>query len=164
MSFTTQANDWQVLGIAQLAGGAAVGGGIFFLEFKSATAQVSEAFVFLGGGLGVAAYSSGTAAPFSKYESIACDQSFSITDLNNSPGRITSGGISLVAGFGILYISAFNLSGPLFSSQGVYGPCAGVGAGLLTTFGIWRSITYGARDIRETALRHIQRGHPWYHP
>jgi hypothetical protein len=162
MSLSTKANDWEVAGVAQVGGAAAVGGGVWWLEFRSSAAGMKETFMFGGLGIGVGGSVGGASAPdFStaqpSYSPLACERAFSIHDLNYSAGRLTTAGAGLAVGYGLVYVSAFNFDGALFSSQSCHGFTVGVGASAITTVGMWRSMTLAARDASSRSsgyLRH----------
>ena len=137
MSKQTQANDWKVSGVAQIGGAAVVGGGVFFFQFLSEQASVKESFIFSAFGLGAGGSAGGVSLRPDQPTAIRSDQSFSINDLDSSLGRITSATASLSVGYSLVYISAFNFSGSLFSSQSVSGGSAGVGLGAFTMAGMW---------------------------
>jgi len=146
MGFASRVNDWQVAGVAQVGGAAVVGGGVFWFDFRSSAARVQhEMFMFIAFGLGAGGSIGGASMTPGSPNEITCDQPFSVYDLDMSPGRVTIAAAGLIAGYGLAYISAFNLSGPLFTSQDVSGWAAGVSLNAMTTVGYWRSMTLGAR-------------------
>jgi hypothetical protein len=112
--------------------------------------------MFLGLGVGVGGSIGGTSLNPASAASIECDRSFSVYDLDSSTGRVTFAGASFMVGYSLLYISAFNLSGSLFSSQEVHGYAAGVGAGGITLVGMWRSHTLAGQDARKSAEGYLR--------
>lgn len=144
MSFTKQASDWKVATVAQVGGAASVGGGVFWVMFQSDTAGVKETFAFSGGGIGVGGSAGGASLTPDSPSAIVCDRAFSVADLHNSAGRLTLAGASLAVGYALVYISAFNWSGSMFSSQYAGGFGAGVGLGAMSLVGVWTSMTIAA--------------------
>lgn len=161
MGYTTKASDWEVAGIGCLAGGAGVAGGWFFYLFKSQSADVScgVRFVGLGAGAGLDlgkvgkslkllkdapkieklfdVLSYGAASPVS-YGSIEVEEAFSLSDLHNSPGRVTMAGVAPVYGYTMMYITAATgIISSYFGSQPCHGWGFGAGATILTTVGMW---------------------------
>ena len=157
MGLTTQARDWKCATAAQIGGAAQVGGGVYWILFQSAEAHAREMFMFIGGGLGLGGSVGGANVTPDSLTAITCDQAFSVADLNMSPGRLTLAGAALAVGYAVVYISAFNLSGSLFTSQYVGGFGAGVGVSAQTLVGYWRSMTLGARDAEEAARGYMYR-------
>jgi len=148
MGYSTQASDWQVAGAAQVGAAAGVGGGGWMFVFQSRAANYSASFLFAGFGLGAGGSMGGASMPDlssggMSWSSIRCDQAFSGEDLNYSAGRLTTAGAGLAVGYGFVYISAFNWSGSLFSSQSVGGFSIGVGASAITTAGVWKWMSTG---------------------
>jgi hypothetical protein len=145
MGLSTQASDWQVCGVMQVAGAATVGAGWYVFDFYSATAGICGRFNFRGGGIGAGGNASGTALPiegmgFSPWSSIETDHSFSLSDLNNCWGRLTSLSIGVAVQVGVLYISAaprFFSTRAYFHSQNVGGLGTGLGAGGVVFIGGW---------------------------
>ncbi|RWP39326.1 hypothetical protein [Mesorhizobium sp.] len=52
MSLDTVSNDWQCVGVAQVAGADILGAGLYLFEFRSSAANFRGKYVFAGGGLG----------------------------------------------------------------------------------------------------------------
>lgn len=145
MALDTQATDWEYTGLTEVTAAAGLGGGGYMFMFRSETASIRARVYFLGAGLGLGGSVGPTLAvpDFSgrlSYSSIRCDNAFSLVDLNNSGGRLSSIGVSVLVGYGGISISAFNIStGVLFDNAG--GFCLSVGsfgAGATTFAGIWR--------------------------
>ncbi|SIO15259.1 hypothetical protein [Vannielia litorea] len=142
----TMANDWQVAGLMQAGGGAAVGGGVFGFMFKSMTAQFCGVFTFAGLGLAVGGSSGGASAPDMmrggfNWSKIKGERWFSADDLDGSAGRLSCMGAALGAGVGTTAITAFNWGGFLFNSQDSIGISFGGGASAMTTVGRWSLVT-----------------------
>jgi hypothetical protein len=149
MGWSTRATDWKVAGAAQVGGAAAVGGGIWCFVFQSETAQWSGMFAFGAVGLGEGGSIGGASLPdFSSgglnWSQLECDRAFSAADLNWSPGRLSTAGAGLAVGYGVVILTAFNLSGSMFSSQNCWGGTVGVGASIMTTVGMWKWMSTGA--------------------
>ena len=140
MSIRTQANDWKANCVAQVGGAAVVALVEFFVVLSSEQANVTKTFTFTGYGLGVGGSAGGASLTPNSPSSLICDQSFSAHDLDGSFGRFTTATASLSVGYSLGYVSAFNWSGSLFSSQSVSGFSAGVGLGAITTSGFWKMI------------------------
>lgn len=152
MGFATSANDWQVSGIAQIAAGEAVAAGLYVFDFYSATANVTGRFRLSGTGIGLGGNASGTLVPaeigpFGPWSSIDCDESFSLSDLNNCWGRLSTLSVGMGLLFGVVYITAaprFWSTRTYFHSQNVGGFGTGAGAGGMVIVGGWHfsNITY----------------------
>lgn len=159
MAWTTQAKDWAVLGICQMGGAAFAGGGIWFFDFKSLTAEVSSPFIFIGAGLGLGGslgggyfpdldifYKTGKAAVLARgdeYTWLNCENAFSAADLNMAFGRLSTAGVGVALGYGFTFLSAGKgILKPksLFLSQSCGGWGTGVGASAITTIGVWQRL------------------------
>lgn len=146
MGLDTQANDWQVCGVMQVAAGEGVAAGLMVFDFFSPTAGVSARFTFKGVGMGLGGDASGTAlpdqiGPFGPWSSITADKPFSVWALNGAWGRVTSAGVGMGVTFGVLFITAapaWSLLESYFHSQNVGGFSTGAGAGALALVGNWR--------------------------
>lgn len=138
------ANDWQVAGIMQGGGGAAIGGGLFGFAFKSERANYCGIFSFVGAGLAAGGSAGGASAPnmstgglnWSKIKSYN-DRYFSAEDLDGCGGRLSTMGAALGAGLGAVAITAFGWGGFLFNSQDSLGISFGGGASAMTLVGRW---------------------------
>lgn len=144
MSIETRATDWTANSFVQMAGGYTIGGGVFFFVFESQSAGIREELVFTGGGIagglrGSASLASGTLSP-TGFSPIECDTPFSISDLDGAGGRLTQLAASFMAGYSLMYISAFSRRGSLFHSQPVHGWTGGVGLSGVATVGIWKRV------------------------
>ncbi|MBY6049775.1 hypothetical protein KUV47_20285 [Vannielia litorea] len=145
MANNIKAADWRVAGLAQIGGAAAVGGGVWTFEMRSATANHRGTYTFTGYGLGVGGSLGGASMPdFStgglSYTDLECERAFSADDLHGSAGRLTTAGAGLSVGYGVTIITAFNWGGYMFSSQECFGGTIGVGASAITTAGMWHRI------------------------
>ncbi len=144
MGFHTTAADWEFTGVCQIGGAAGLGGGGFMFEFRSATAEVREEVFFIGGGIGAGGSMGGAGAPDistgqMSFSPITCDQPFSLSNLHNCGGRLTSLGAAAVLGAGMLYISAATFREEYFHSQGGFGfSLGGFGLGGFTFVGLWK--------------------------
>jgi hypothetical protein len=151
MGFGEIADDWSASGIMQVGGAATAGAGIWLFQFKSVDADYCGIFMFIGAGLGAGGSIGGVSLPdlshikpdptksVYAWSDLDCDTQFSARDLNWAPGRLTTGSVSMVVGYGVTYISAKNLPfTSLFLSQSVGGWGAGVGAVAMTTVGFWK--------------------------
>ncbi len=161
MGRDTKASDWEVSGVACVAGGAGAAGGWFFFIFKSQSANISCGCRFVGIGVGggvdlgkigktvklvkdapkleklFEVLSYGAAAPVS-YSSIQVDEPFSLDDLHQNVGRLTMGTVAPIYGYTWMYISAITgVFSDYFSSQPCNGWGWGAGAGVMTTVGMW---------------------------
>ena len=137
MDRSKRSNDWEVLGVSAVAGGAGPAGGEFIFHFRrdgGAVAVMSCSVYGLGvGGMG--------GSVLGTYSRITAERSFSINDLDGCAGRLTTAGAGLGAGYGLVYISAFGFSaGNLFLSQSVGGFTLTAGAGALTGISYWKCV------------------------
>jgi hypothetical protein len=144
MSATTNATDWHVNALAQIAGGCGPGAGIFAFIFKSQSAGVEAQFVFGGAGLGAglkqsSSIATGSLSPTS-FSRIRCDMPFSANDLNGAGGRLTQLGLSVTVGYSWVYISAWTSEGTLFHSQSAHGWSGGVAMSGVVLHGVWGKI------------------------
>ncbi|MCO6383853.1 MAG: hypothetical protein JXQ91_12030 [Vannielia sp.] len=137
-------NDWQVAGLMQGGGGAAVGGGAFSFVMKSERAKFCGIFTFLGAGLAVGGSSGGASAPnlltgglnWSPLKGYQ-DRHFSADNIDGCAGRLSTMGASLGAGLGVVAITAFGWGGFVFNSQDSLGISFGGGAAAMTLVGRW---------------------------
>ena len=145
MGLGERATDWQVCGVAQIAAGEAVAAGIYVFDFYSATANITGRFRLSGAGIGLGGNASGTLVPaeigpFGPWSSIACDEAFSLSDLNNCWGRLSTLSVGMGLLFGVVYITAaprFWSTRTYFHSQNVGGFGTGAGAGGIVIIGGW---------------------------
>jgi hypothetical protein len=149
MGWNTKASDWKVAGAAQVGGAAGLGAGAWTMIFQSEAANWSGMFAFIGGGIGEGGSIGGASMPDLStgglnWSSLTCDQPFSAADLNWSGGRLSTAGAGLAVGYGVVIITAFNMSGTLFSSQNCFGGTIGVGASIMTTVGVWKWMSTGS--------------------
>lgn len=142
MSISTKANDWEVTCVMQGGGGAVVGAMGFIFLFSSKKAKINKReFLFVGGGLGAGGTANGASMTPNQMTKIKCSRPFSILDLNNSTGRISTAGAGFVAGGGGMAITAFEwFDGSLFSSQALHGFSWGTGASAFILAGLWRKM------------------------
>ena len=159
MASDIRANDWEFAGVAQLGGEIVLGGGINMFEVRSRRADFRGQYIFAGLGLGAGAGFSGASAPSpgefrrgraeSPFGGIRCDRDFSADDLHLTSGRISSGSISPMYGYGLMaitaYTTAFSAYAPAiqlllpcyFHSVDVSGWGVGVAANVGIIFGQW---------------------------
>jgi hypothetical protein len=165
MKLNSKVADWKICGIAQVGGAGGLGAGIWWFELKSDSLGLREPVMFLGAGVGVGGSIGGASGPDLSdlgnakpaYADLTCDRAFSVGDLDMSAGRITSAGVGLAVGYGLVYISAFNLNGSMFYSQSVGGLTVGVGAGAIATIGYWRSMTIAGQDANRAGRGYLTR-------
>lgn len=135
MGLGTKASDWEVCGLGDVGAARQVAAGIFLFDFRSQTAGITGRFRMSGAGMGVGGNASGTmiplpdGMPLNHFTAIECDEPFSLYDLDNCWGRITTAGVGKVLGWGICYITA----APAFFSTRAYFHSQNVG-GWGTTF------------------------------
>lgn len=143
MSFSTQASDWEILGLCQIGGAATLGGGVWFFKVRSQTAGVDEMFNLSAGLGGVGGSIGGATLPNLSgqlpYTPITCGQPFSLYDLDGAGGTLLTAGASFVVGYSLLYLGAskFSVGGGLFMNQSCNGWGAGVGASVTWGIGVW---------------------------
>jgi len=148
MGWNTRASDWKVAGQAQVGGGHIAAAGIWWFTFQSETAQWSGTFAFVGLGYGAGGSIGGASLPNLStgrlnWTQLECLRPFSAADLHSSAGTLYGGGAGLAWGYGVVIISADNLSGNMFDNQYCYGGTAGVGASILATSGRWWHMSTG---------------------
>ena len=106
-------------------------------------ASVTGRFRLSGAGIGLGGNASGTMLPVqgvSPWSSIECDEAFSINDLNNCWGRLTTLSVGAAVTAGVVYITAaprFWSTRTYFHSQDVGGLGTGLGAGGMVIIGGW---------------------------
>ncbi len=145
MGLGDKASDWQVCGLMQVAAGATLAAGMYGFDFYSAALNTTGRFRLSGAGVGAGGNASGTMLPlegmgFSPWSSIDCDEPFSINDLNNCWGRLSSLSVGVGVQVGVVYISAaprFWSTRTYFHSQNVGGLGTGLGAGGILIIGGW---------------------------
>ena len=165
MDWIKRAIDWQVCGIAQVAGGSGAAGGWFLFCFYSADAGGSAYVVFSGVGVGIGGSLAGVvnpedygtvSSPWSSMSSMSyvCGVNpFSITDLNGSNGRLSTLGAGIgMIGYSATYISAGTGDQPdaYFFSQSCGGLSFGAGATIGTN---GASLVGGWTFLKEAAFR-----------
>jgi len=140
MGLSTEADDWQVLGITSFGVGLALAAQVFVFDFFSETADVTARFFFIGYGSGIGVRSGGWVLPgISSWSSIDCKRPFSVRQLDHVPGTIASVTVGVGANVGPTLISAISGSGAaLFSDQDVGGVSGGISAGAAALAGRWR--------------------------
>jgi hypothetical protein len=150
MGYRTKADDWEVAGIMSVGGGVGIGGGVWLFEFESSWADCRAVFAF--GGLGAAAGGlGGVSAPdFTGqgsgglvWSKVGCLKKFSAADLNYAGGTVKIGGIGVMAGYGLVWISASTFGGFLFSLQPCHGATFGVSTVAAATLGVWKWLDSG---------------------
>ena len=145
MGLSDKVSDWQVCGVIQAAAGAGLAAGMYIFFFYSSAANLSARFRLSGVGAGAGGNASGTALPvegmgFSPWSSIECDKPFSVYDLNNCWGRLSTLSVGAGVQVGVVYITAaprFWSTSSYFHSQNVGGLGTGLGAGALVIVGGW---------------------------
>ncbi len=164
MSYLTQASDWKVSGIGELSGGLGLTAGTWLFGFTSEAASYTAIFSFtglgIGGGFGLKGVLKGVkkatkllkllrsidnlplSVGFPGANPIECATAFSMAELNFKPGLLVSGGISLLVGYQLMYISAYTRGKNYFVNQSCNGLQAGLGASVTNTAGSWLHI-YG---------------------
>jgi len=154
MGYFDKADDWQCCEICQVGGAAGFGGGIWLFQIQSYNSgQYAAYFAFAGFGIGIGGSVGGASLPANlfnnlppgasalSFSDLACDTAFSADDLDCAPGRLTTGGVSAMVGYSVVYISAKNLPfTSLFASQSCNGLSVGVGADAMTTVGFWKYV------------------------
>jgi len=146
MGLGDQASDWQVCGVGQVGVGLAIAAGDYVFDFYSSSLAMTARMRFYGVGVGLGGNASGTAlpkviGPFGPWSAIGVDQPFSINDLNNCWGRLTTVDVGAGVSFGAVYITAaprFWSSNTYFNAQNVGGFALGLGAGAIVLIGGWK--------------------------
>jgi hypothetical protein len=157
MSFIeTRTSDWEIASTVSVGGAAVFGTGVWAFQLKSNAVSVEANFVFqalgVGGGgwyglTGVSSPSSDRFDPSAAYSPLPCTQAFSIEDLHEAAGIISSGGYGVGAkggsfglGAGAMAINAITPRGNLFTfiTGGIGG--SSVGASAFGGAGIWHCI------------------------
>jgi hypothetical protein len=149
MATNVAANDWQVVGVAQVGGVVVVGAAIYLFEFRSLVANCRVTFLFIGAALGGGGDLGGGAGPSPDsvihntnpdlWTSISCTRPFSASDLDVSYGALSTLGAAGAYGYFLTGISA-GLVDNLFDSQDVSGWGTGVGAVGAIMAGLWKMI------------------------
>jgi hypothetical protein len=145
MSLDQWADDWQVSGRFQIAGGAVIGAGLYLFDFYSAQAGVTAIFAFHGLGFGAGGNATGgglpeDVGPFSAWSQLECLRKFSVWDLNGAFGNLMSVNVGVGISIGPVLITArpaFSMDW-FFSNQDVGGLGFGGGAGANFLIGSWR--------------------------
>ncbi|HEX7815857.1 hypothetical protein [Dyella sp.] len=154
MGWNTKVDDWQVMCVGQLGGGAGAGGGVFLFNFRSAALKEAHRFTFVGGGLAAGGNASGLSVPpdwslpQAGYGDMKLDRPFSLDDLNLTAGRVSTIGAAAALGYSAMYITASTsavgilaasiVGGTLFHSVYCGGFGMGVGASGIAAAGIWK--------------------------
>jgi len=151
--FTAKVKDWQVCPVAQVGGAAVIGAGAYMVMFKSPSLGVSEAFSFIGAGLGAGGSLGGTTLDGS-YSKIDCSKEFSLSDLHLCIGRIGSATASFGAGASAVSITAYPVTSfsYLFEECIVPGWSAGVGLGATYFTGVWFSLKLRPSSKEESSV------------
>ncbi|MEP7076032.1 MAG: hypothetical protein ABI878_09485 [Acidobacteriota bacterium] len=164
LAFSVLASDWEVSTICQIGGANIIGAGVWFVKFRSKWASVDEPFNFSGGLFGYGGSIGGATAPNFRtpgqlsYSKIKCQRSFSINDLDGTLGRITNFSASVMVGYSIVLVSAYNLSGSLFYSQWANGWGTGFGAMGVTGVGTWTHMNPAAAAAQAQAVTGVRVG------
>lgn len=168
MNLGRRASDWEAAGLCQIGGAAVGGGGVYQFSFRSQRAGGQTTALFVGGGIGAGGGVGGGTLPSFEdgsipYGALDCEREFSMWDLHNSFGRLSSAGVALAVGIGATYISASTRQGLLFGCEGGIGGISGVGASAVSFVGVWRvEALVGAMDraeremIRDTNERNVR--------
>jgi len=152
MSYYTDhgtACDWQACGVATIGGAEGLGGGVFFFEFRSKSANCRGSFMFLAAGLGLGGDMGGGSGPSpgdvihnrqpDLWTSLECINYFSADDLDMSVGQLFLGTVTGAYGYSVVRISA-GLLPVLFRLQSCSGWSTGVGVGAAVFTGVWKQL------------------------
>ncbi|MEW6730065.1 MAG: hypothetical protein AB1489_01890 [Acidobacteriota bacterium] len=145
--------NWEAVLLAKMGGAVGGGGGLFFFDF-SGGGRITEPFMFIAGGAGLGESIGGTGLPDFRtkklhYSTLNVRKAFSVNDLDGAGGFIIGGSVSLVAGYKVISICAFDKSGMLFDLSDCSGPAAGVGVDVFAFAGLWRSTSNAAAALNQ---------------
>ena len=142
MSFTDDADDWQVLCIDSVGAGFGLAVMAFIFDFFSEKADITGRFRLVAFGSGIGGSSAGWAVPgLSDWSEIDCKRPFSAQKLHQCAATVATATVGVGANIGPCLISAIMPTGvSLFEDQDAGGLSGGLSAGAYALAGTWKFV------------------------
>jgi hypothetical protein len=142
MSFTDDADDWQVLCIDSVGAGLGLAVMAFIFDFFSEEADITARFRLVAFGSGIGGSSAGWAVPgLSDWSEIDCKRAFSAQKLHQCAATVATATVGVGANVGPCLISAIMPTGvSLFEDQDAGGLSGGLSAGAYALAGTWKFV------------------------
>jgi hypothetical protein len=142
MSFTDDADDWQVLCIDSVGAGLGLAVMAFIFDFFSEKADITARFRLVAFGSGIGGSSAGWAIPgLSDWSELDCRRPFSAQKLHQCAATVATATVGVGANVGPCLISAIMPTGvSLFEDQDAGGLSGGLSAGAYALAGTWKFV------------------------
>jgi len=140
MSFTDDADDWQVLCIESFGAGLILAAQFFVFDFFSEQADITARFRLSAFGIGFGGGSAGWVVPgLSDWSDIHCKRAFSAQRLHYCAATLAPATVGVGANVGPCLISAITQTCvSLFEDQDAGGLSGGISAGAYALAGTWK--------------------------